>query len=348
MTGPCRTLGLAVLLAICSPPAVSAPTAWAAPRQDVKETFNQGVELFQRGRNDEALKVFQGLLASSPSQEAVYDLWKETDYAVWRDLLVQGGEFELVAKRLIALARAGRKARANDAEAIKGLVLQVTSADANALDRRKATRQLASEHGEFAVPYLIANLSDGGDSDRRELSMIALAQMDTDVVPPLCEAMASDDRVLRRNLALVLGTIGDRRSAGWLLAAAHGDADESVRKAAMESAARLKIAGDARTAFCSLGDDFHNRRDTALGDRAGSDVGWNWKEGKLESMPVPVSMYADEMALKAYSRALAVDATSTEALAGLARAFIGEKMRIEALEKAGQDVSAWKARAESA
>jgi len=357
MTGLRRNLGLAIALAALSAPSFSSPSSSgrASPARpapaavdELKDAFTQAVELYRRGKNDEALAVLQKAVAASPSQESAYELWKTTDYRDWRDFLVEGGQFELATKRLIELARLGRKSLANDEATIKPLVVKVVT-DGDAMERRTALNRLSADHGEYAVPYLLPYLSsENGDEDRRVLAMHALTQMDSDVVTPLVEAFASEDRILRRNVAMVLGNIGDRRSNAYLLWEAAADADESVRAAAQQSANRLGAQGDPVTAFLELGDSYHHSRTEVLGPRGAGEVVWSFADGKLKAEAVPVALYNEEMALRAYSHALMVDPASTPALAGIARSFGAERSEVEAMEAAGQDVSTWKARAEAA
>jgi len=349
MTGLRRNLGFVIALASLTVPVVAAPAVGGiAPQDDVQSTFAQGVEMLQRGHTEDALAAFQKVLAMNPTQEQAYELWKGTDVAVWRDILVAGGQFELAGKRLIELARLGRKAIANDEAAIKGLVAKVVT-DGDAVERRKALLELSADHGEYAVPYLLPYLGgENGDADRRVLAMHALSQMDTDVVAPLCASFASQDVVLRRNVAMVLGNIGDPRGGAALLWAARGDADESVRSAASESAARIGAKGDPVGAYLALGDAYHHGGSEVLGPRGKSEVVWRFADGKLVPDVVPPSLYNDEMALRCYSMALRADPNSVGALAGLARSWAAERSEIEALEKAGQDVGAFKARAAGA
>ncbi len=345
MTGLRRNLGLVIALSSLTVP------AWArgsVASQDVKSTFDQGVEMLQRGHHDEALAAFQKVLAMNPTQEQAYELWKSSDPAVWRDLLVEGGQFELAAKRLMELARTARKAHANDAAAIQPLVVTVATGS-DALARRKALLTLSADHGEYAVPYLLPYLgTENGDEDRRVLAMHALAQMDTDVVAPLSQAFASEDRILRRNVAMVLGNIGDPRAAAALLLVAKTDADDGVRTAAQQSATRIGAKGDALAAYLSLGDSYHHGRSDILGPRGAGDVVWRFADGKVVPEPVPPSLYNDEMAIQSYTMALKADTTSIAALAGLGRSVAAERAELAGLEKAGQDVSAFKARAASA
>ena len=335
MTGLRRTLGLCIALA-----AFQAPT-WANRPDELQDTFQHAVDMFQRGHKDDALKTLQKVLAMSPDQAAAYELWKGTEYVVWRDLLVEGGEFELAARRLIDLAAAQRKALRNDKDAILAAVKEATTGD-DIVVRRRAIRTLSADHGEYAVPYLVPFLADGGDDDRRVLSMHALSQMSSDVVVPLVESLHSSNPVMRRNIALVLGNIGDARAAGALQWTAANDADEIVRKTAAEAVAKLRANPSALANFLEAGQAYYERRDTALRFGESGDVVWNWKEDRLVGAPIPRELYSSEMSKRAYFMALTADPKSTEALAGMARAYVEMQAKIDAMTAAGQDVGEWK------
>lgn len=318
MTGLRRTMGLVFALA-----AFQAPL-WAANLDEVTDTFKQGVEQWQRGHEKEALDLFKKVLASSPSQESAYALWTDPEigYAVWRELLTSGGDAELVAKRLIDLARVERKARANNEDAIKALVAEATGSE-DPVARRNAIQKLSADHGEYAAAFLVGFLGSGmSDQDKTVRAMDTLVRMNTDVVVPLCTALASEDAVQRRNLCYVLGTIGDKRAAGYLAWHAAHDADGSVQAAAKDALQRAKWGDvDACRAFLASGDAYHHRQ---MRDEEFSDVVWSWTGGKLASMPIPRAIYNDELAKTAYDHALTADPKSVEALAGLARSYVAE------------------------
>lgn len=333
MTGLHRKLGLAFAFALLTAPAFS-----LAPRDEVSDLFNQGVELLRRGHDDEALQAFKQVLAKNPTHDQAYELWKNIDADTWLDIMSKGGEFELVAKRLQRLGTLGRAERKNDAEAIKDLLGKIRSDDAKA--RREAVRRLASEHGEFAVPMMLPTLADTGAEDRRVLYMTTLSQMDSDVVPPLIEALASEDAFLRRNVALTLGYIGDRRAGGMLAVLAASDPDPSVQAAAKDALGRVKASGNPLRDFLEAGAGYQMRRDSVLAAHEYSTVVWNWTDKGLVAKPVPRDVYGDEMSRKSYYRALAVDPGSLEARAGLARACASEMSSIELMTAAGQDATA--------
>ena len=342
MTGLRRTIFVAALAAF----AVS-PLTTQARADEVSDTFNQGVDLLQRGRRAESLTTFRKLLGMGPTQAQAFDLWQNTPAQIWTDLLVEGGDFELIAKRLLSLSIQERVTRKADAEAINGLVAKATDTDADPTERLRATRTLASEHGEYAAGALVNLLGADVDKDRRDLAMLTLTRIGSDVVIPLMVALHTEDAAQRRSIVYTLGQIGDKRAASGLLMLA-SDKDESVKKAAAESAARLQAAGSAAELFLALGEDYHNKRDNVLADAMWSDVLWSWKDRQLTSKACPRNIYAAEMSKLAYLHALHMNPASTEALAGLARAWCAEHKALAAMEKAGKDVGEWKASADMA
>ena len=354
MTGLGRKLGNVVLLAALGGPAWAATPpspSTAAPRtvqDDAHATLMQAIDLLERGRREQALAAIQKVLAMDLSPEQAYALWKQAGDDAFLRILVEGGEFELAAKHLLEKTRTERRARRDDAAAIQALVTTVTAPSADPVERRRAVRQLAAEHGEYAVPHLLAMLGVS-DDDRRVMAMHTLAQMDRDVVPPLIEALGADDGMLRRSVVQVLGVIGDPRSAPYLALIAQRDGDSSVQAAAREALARFpEGGGDPQSGLLALGNAYHHRHDVVLRDGDVSDVVWSWHDGSLVATPLPRFLYNDEMAKRAYYQALQANPSSVEALAGLARSYASERAKIAMLEAGGQDVGEWRARADEA
>ncbi len=330
MIGFCRSFSLAALACVLSLPSAA---------QEASELFRQGVELLDRGENEAALALFQRVLAADPGHDEAFALWQETDDRIWMKLLVLEGEYEQVAKRLMSLAQIGRKERQNSPEAIRALLEQIDTE--NVAARTEAIRTLAADHGEYAVPPMVHGLADEGNDDRRVIFMHALTQMGSDVVPPLIEALDSEDPFLRRNVALTLGYIADPRANGVLSLHAAADEDEGVRSAASQALQRTGGTADALSQLLAQGDAYHNELDTVLRPHQYSDVVWSWDGQGLVATPVPRFLYADEMAKKAYYRALRVAPDSLEALAGVARVSVAEREHVAAWADAGQDVGDW-------
>jgi len=337
-----RTLSLALVLA------ASASAAQASPRpvDELSDTFQRGVELLNQGKNEEALVQFQKVLAMDPSHEAAYELWRNTDSEIWFQLLRLEGQYGQVAERLMQLSSLGRKERRNDPDAIREILAGLVSSDVG--ERTRMIRELTAEFGEFAVPYLLYGLADQGDEERRVVFMTTLTRMGGEAVPPLIEGLESPDPFLRRNVALTLGYIGDARAKGALGMHAAIDEDPGVREAAQQALDRMgglsSATGGAGGALERLlweGDAYHAEDDSVLQPHQVSDVIWVWSGQNLHGIEVPRLLYNEEMAKKSYSRALALDPKSVEALAGMARVAASEQARLAQWERAGQDVGEW-------
>jgi len=328
-----RHLGLVLAFALFAAP-------MPAMAQDVEELFREAVELLQRGQKQEALSAFERVLAADPSNQQAFDLWLSTDREVMLQLLVEGGEFEKVAKRFLERSKIGAAELQRDESAIAAAAEEFFAAS-DSVVRRQALNKLRNNHGEYAVPALLAPLADESADDTRVHAMAALAQMGPTVVLPLIEALRSDSAFQRRNVAIVLGMNGDPRAGADLLHLAATDTDLIVQAAATEAAAKCGARGKtAADLFLLHGDDYHHRRTTILRDIDYSEVVWSWEGGELVAHDVPRAIYNNELAKRAYYRALASRPDSIDALAGIARESVDVHGKLEALAAAGQDVDA--------
>jgi HEAT repeat protein len=174
-------------------------------RAQTDENFQAAVEALSRGADEEALGLLRQVLAEDPSHEHAYELFQQAEHTVWLKLLTKGGDFEVLAKELMARASMGRKQRQNNPDAIRELVKELSNDDI--IQRRRVINQLASDFGEYSVPILVYSLTQEADETRRLNVMNALLNMGSDVVPPLIETLDAPDAYLRRNVALTLGRI---------------------------------------------------------------------------------------------------------------------------------------------
>jgi len=311
--------------------------AMATAQSDLRETFDQGVSLLRSGDREAALAQFQSVLAMDPSHEAAYELWKSTSHDVWLDLLAESGRFELIGKRLMDLASAGREERRDDPDAINELLRGVFGSDA--IERRKAILTLSSQHGEYVVPVLVPVLADQVDGDRRVLAIHALTEMGTSVVLPLIQCLKSEDAFLRRQVAYTLGYIGDSRAVPALAATASGDGDGGVAKAAAAALSRIGGSQDAVAGFLMQGDLYRAADSKVLGPGMRSSVVWSWSRA-LTKEATPAYLYDDRLAEAAYYEALVLDAGNLAARVGIAGAAAAQMGGLEARAAAGVDVGA--------
>ncbi len=338
MIGLCRTLPYLVALPLAF--ATTAPCAApAAGADEVTDLFKQGIETLQRGNDEEALKILRKVLALDPTHEAALEIWQATDHKVWMDLLAREGDFERVALNMMALTRSGRKARENDPDAIREILKGLMTDSIR--ERKQLQQQLAADHGEYAVPQLLYGLADQGNDERRITFMLTLQQLGGEAVQPLLEALNSDDAFLRQSIALVLRANGDKRANGTLAWLATTDPDPGVRDAANEALARMKGDTNALDRLLYEGNAYHVQDPSVLRPHQVSNVVWVWEDNKLTGVEVPPVLYNDELAKKAYYRALQVDPGSIQALAGIARSSATERAELNYWSSIGEDIGDW-------
>lgn len=324
-----RTLAIALALV--------APT-FATPAQDATDLFNQAVAQLREGNHEAAIGLLNRALAADPTQEEAYQLWVDTDTQIWLELMVEGGEFEAAAKRLQQRAMLARQTRQNDQDAINALCDTIKTTD-DVVERRTAIDSLAANHGPFAVPRLARALRvEQSDDEWRIKAMHTLQEMQVDVVPPLIEALNSDDAVQRRNIAMTLMNIGDTRAAGPLEALAATDPDGSVVQAAKRAAVGCGSNGDAVARLLQDGDDYHFNRVSVLRPFDYSSVIWTWEGNDLQFHSVPRAIYNNEMSKKAYYEALALAPSSLDAAAGIARESTDIQAKLANLAATGVDI----------
>ncbi|MEO0661705.1 MAG: HEAT repeat domain-containing protein, partial [Planctomycetota bacterium] len=259
--------------------------------------------------------------------------------------MAEGDEYTLVAKRFLDRARRGQETLETDADAIKEAVRGYMAAE-DAVERLTAINVIRNAHGEYAAPAFINHLANESDSDKVRKGTLGLQGLGSKAVLPLVAALDAENAFLRRNVALTLGFIGDPRAGAHLLGVANSDESATVRAAAAEAAQRCGASGDAVAALNELGNAFHSRSTSVTFEGSTSDVVWSWGGDSLASTSIPRGIHNNELAKDAYYRALGIDASSTDALAGIARESVDIQAKLAALESAGQDVSAASARAQ--
>lgn len=342
-------------------PAALALTLAAAPvaaqSSELVQLFSEGMSLFEQGQEAEALATLERALALDPTSDEAYELFRALEaehlarldpfeQEAWMILLMRGGQFELVAKRFLDLAELGRIDRQNDRDAIRAL-LTALKADPTPSARRRIVADLRARHGEYSVPYMIGALADRSDDAYRVRVMLSLAEMGGSVVPPLTEALEceSSDPYMARNVAAVLGNIGDPRAIGALAWLANSEAEPGVRSAAGDALSRI-LEGQGRSGLdlgpsaqlVHEGNSYLNQSDEVLLPFMYSQVVWDWEGGDLQATIVPRTMYPEEMAKISFYRALDADASNLDARAGLVRAAVVQGYELGLIATAGGDV----------
>lgn len=293
--------------------------------QTAQELFKQGVRLLHQNKDTEALAVFRKVIEADPGNAEAYALWKDTELRIWGYMITQGGDLEKIARRLLALAKVKRQERKADAALIAPLVAKALSDDTG--DRREADLTLASNHGEYAVPYFVQALGDADDVDQQIRAIMAMERIGALATLPLLPLLGSENKILRQNAASALLHIGDIRALPALQRLAEKDKDAGVRDVAKRAVA--KIGGQGVPTAVDLyvqHSKSYLRGDLRLvRDTDASIVMWDLVDGKLVSRKVPAQLFVLEEAKAAAYGALAVDPESRQGLVALTRAYIAER-----------------------
>ena len=319
--------------------------AGAVHAQDAGDLFQQGVRLLELNKADEALAKFQEAVAANPSGEEAYKLWKDTKSRVWSAMMVQGDEFTKIAKHFLRLAQLERKRMSADADTIKALVADAISSDYN--KRNAATVKLMSEHGEYAVPFLLDALGNADEDDQQTFAILALDRIGRPATLPLIAALGSDNAVTRRNACAALVYINDSRALPALKRLAEKDADANTREIAQRAVAKIGGANVAGALELYLA---HSERYLAQDPMlmSGNDIRdglWSLEGGKLVHRAVPASLIAYEMAKDSAYGALELEPTNEQGRVLLVKAGAAE-MAVVSAESADDEVKALKASVE--
>lgn len=305
--------------------------ALSAP-QDAGDRFAEGAALYFRGKHDEALKVFQEILADNPSNEDALAYYHAAGKEVFTLMLVSGGEFETTAKRYLELATIARAEKADDADAINALVEKAMGG--NYIEARDALYALSANHGEYGAAPFVAVLGDEENQERRVKAITCLNHMAGDAVLPLIAALDSGNDRIVRNATACLGTIGDARAIPAVKRVAETTANEVNRNAANEALAKLGAgAGDSAALYFAAATRYFRNDRAVMQPYDTKDAVWAWDGEKVAAIKVPAVIRHLRLAQQCGKAAIQSEA----AQAGLLAAYAAEKASLAATKDMGAE-----------
>ena len=312
----------------------------AAPSARADEAaLKAALDDYAAGKYEDALKKLQEYVATNPGSDEVYAVLRAADERVLLRALAQGGEHERLARYLLDKARPTVEGKKRDPESVGKLAEQAISGSLDV--RRKAAIELASKHGEYAVPALLAGLSTG-DAEKVWNSMHALQLIGADGVIALNAAMNSPDAKLRGYVAATLGDIRDPRAMPVLRRAVERDGDEGVKAKAQAAIQKIRPNAPAMPAadsYVRLGEMYLADDPSVLS--SGDEVAnvWRWEGEGIVRYEVPHALLNEELAHDAGWDALALDPARVGARSLIVRARLAEIVEARALgEKAPESL----------
>jgi HEAT repeat protein len=318
-------LALALGLAIASP----------LRAQPDDEKFKNAVDLYFRGKMDEALKAFQDVLAENPSNEQALQYYNAAGQRAFTLMLEQGGEFETVAKRFVELATVARKEKTDDAAAIQALVEKAMGD--NWIERRDALYALSGSHGEYGAAPFVALLADG-DHAKRASAIYCLTHLSSDAVLPLLAGLESGNDQVVQGCCACLGFIRDARALAGLKgvfessanAVTKDAADRAIQATSGKSAASLPSAAQLHVEYATK----HFRNDQSVATPFETkDAIWNWTGGAVVATKVPAILRHLRLAEQHCIAAIG----DASAQAALLASYAGQKGALAAAKAGGAE-----------
>lgn len=331
--------------------AVAAVVGGAALAQDTP--LQEAATLLRLNMKEEATAKLREILAGDPSNADAMQMYRSISQDEWFLLMTQKdadgnpSEIQKIAIAILDRAKAEKKVRSRDEAAISGLVATATAKDSDYGARQSAINSMVAEHGEFAVPGLVAKLGNPDDADGQIQAVAALSQLRSHAVLPLLAALGSSNQDVVQNAAAALKLIGDDRALPAMLHLAN-DERAAVRDVAVKFLKAKGAAGSAVEAYLAQAREYL-KGNVAAG--AWSDVVWSLADEKLVAADVPALLYPAELAKHCAMAAMRIapssaDARSTFAQACLAQANLidhgiaGGDEAMKALEATSADLKA--------
>lgn len=309
--------------------AVAAVIGGAALAQDTP--LQEAATLLRLNQKEEATAKLREILAGDPSNADAMQMYRSISQDEWYLLMTQKdadgnpGEIQKIAIAILDRAKAEKKVRSRDGAAIDGLVATATAKDSDYGARQSAVNSLVAEHGEFAVPALVAKLGNNDDADGQIQAVAALSQLRSHAVLPLLAALGSSNLEVVQNAAAALKMIGDDRATPAML---HLKNDEraSVRDIATKFVAQKGGGGSAVDGYLAQAGQYL-KGNVAAG--AWSDVVWSLADDKLVAADVPALLYPAELAKGCAMAALRIAPSNAEARSAFAQACLAQANLID-------------------
>ncbi len=201
-----KRLLLASLLAAMVVPALGQDESFG---DKVRALFQEGSDLYKRGKYQEASSKFEEAFQMQPSSDAVYAFMKRVgDDMVTRMMNDPDRKIQDIGRRIYELAKPGEPLRMG-----KDIVQKYVK-DLEAVEHE--TWRIAFWHlkniGPWAVRFIMPALANNTNDQLRSRVILLLTEMGTDSSLAVVEALDSKNPFLRQQAAIVLGNVKDERA----------------------------------------------------------------------------------------------------------------------------------------
>ncbi len=169
------------------------------------------------------------------------------------------------------------------------------------------------DSGEYAIPFLVQYVRDPDRKALTQAILRTLPQIGRPALNPMVIALRMDDQTTLRYLIRALGQIGYWQSVPYLLKLRENPNTLAEVRAAIDvtlnDLADYGITIDshmsAAEAFYRLGKAYYDEHESLTADpRLDLANVWYWKEGMLQNVEVPVSIFNEIMCMRCCEEAL--------------------------------------------
>ncbi|MBI4244630.1 MAG: hypothetical protein HY606_11120 [Planctomycetes bacterium] len=210
---------------------------------EVRSLLDEGIELYHRGKFKEAYLKFEEAIQKQPSHELVAAWIERVEQAVIIGMQnVKTGDEALdrnvsdLGRRLMELSKPSVTFPKMAEKQITYYLNNLASSDTDIW--LSASRHLYS-FGPYSVKYLVPKLGSTTEQTLRGRSMKILADIGQNATFGLCQALKSGNTFLKQNACIVLGSIKDRRSVGYLKRLLEDQAESQEVKSSAKDALSL-------------------------------------------------------------------------------------------------------------
>ncbi|HMS16214.1 MAG TPA: HEAT repeat domain-containing protein [Planctomycetota bacterium] len=290
--------------------------------QNTETLLKEGYDLYQRGRDEEALQKMKALIAADPSSEDAFRLIQTLEPRVWASLMLKGDEHQAVVRTLMNAAIPGAKAHQRDGGRIRELVKQLDTGSWP--ERQRALTSLVGDHGEHAAAYLIGRLNSD-DTEKRAVNMEWLRNMGTESIHPLIQVLESSDPLTQAGAATVLGQLKAVQAKPYLARLAAGSAEPMPKEAASKALAALGGShSGVASGLVALAEGYYQQDKSVVDPYRVNTTVWSYEGDALVGRDVPGDIYALKLAEEALYDALEVEPGHTGAEELLASVLLAQ------------------------
>ncbi len=224
-------------------------------------------------------------------------------------------ELEEVAAELGRLLGQGRIDLARDVERIDEAIEWLTGT----LRQQRLAQRRLQEAGEYAIPALLRQITDGRDARLRTRAAEMLREIGLPAVMPLAEALNEiGDAAAQRAVCDILGDVGYPHAAPFLMELLGKPATPTqAREAATRALSRMNVReSDLSNAYTAVARDFFNDAQYLIPypDEATNNM-WRYDRTGLAPSAISTEIFGRVMAMRFASKAIDLNESNADALA---------------------------------